>query len=321
MKEKYKRLYKDVQNFINKAEEENKKPLYELTPNEAEKFLIDLQAKDYREITVDIEDTNIETLQAGIVPVRFIRPQNKKEEKLPLILYLHGGGWIMGDEKTHDMLVRKLAVNTNTCIAFVKYTHSPEAAFPQPFNQCYAVLDCLYNNSEKYNIDGNKIILAGDSAGANMAVSCAIKAKNENKDKILFLLLLYPAIDANMKSKSYEKYKDGPWLTKKAMEWFWKAYIQDKSYFKDFYASPISADKDILEGLPQTLIITAENDVLRDEGEKFARKLNKADVKVSCVRILGTCHDFMMLNALSETTPSETAFDIVHSAINKILYA
>ncbi len=152
-----------------------------------------------------------------------------------------------------------------------------------------------------------------------MALATAIKAKNEKGAGILFQILLYPAADTRMNSKSYEKYKNGPWLTKKAMKWFWNAYIQDKNKCKDYYAAPLLADKDALKGLPPALIITAENDVLRDEGEKLARKLDEAGVKTGCVRILGTCHDFMMLNALSDTASTTAASNLVFSVINNTL--
>ncbi len=319
MKEQYKKLYNTVYQFITKTEENAQKPLYELSPEDARDFLEKLQEKDYEEIPADIKDTEIITIKEGNIAVRFVRPQNTEEEKLPLIVYVHGGGWVMGSEKTHDELIRKISVNTHSCIAFVKYSHSPAASFPAPLNQVYAVLDFLYNNPDEYNIDVNKLILAGDSAGANMALASAVKAKKENGAKILFLLLLYPAIDSRMETKSYKKYKNGPWLTKKAMEWFWNAYIQDKEHFKDYYAVPALAKTEVLEGLSPVLIITAENDVLRDEGEKFARKLDKADVNVSCVRVLGTCHDFMMLNALSKTNPTITALNIVYETLNNVL--
>ncbi len=319
MKEKYKKLYKKVNEFIIQIEKNAEKPLYELTPDEARDFLEKLQEKDYKEIPADISDMDIETPLQGSVPVRFIRPQNTLNEKLPLIIYIHGGGWIMGSAKTHDELARKLAINTHSCVAFIKYTLSPEAAFPEPLNQVYAVLDYLYNNPDEYNLDTKRTILAGDSAGANMALAAAIKAKNENGAKILFQVLLYPAIDSRMETKSYERYKNGPWLTKKAMKWFWSAYIQNKEQFKDFYAVPACAEIQDLKDLPPALIITAENDVLRDEGEKLARKLDEADVEVGCVRILGTCHDFMMLNALSDTAPSIIAENLVFSVLNNVL--
>ena len=320
MKEKYEKLYKSVYQFVTKIEAETEKPLYKLTPDEARAFLRSVQkSSEYVQLPADVRDTEIVTPEMGNVSVRLVRPKNSGNEKLPLIVYAHGGGWIMGDEYTHDNLIRKLAVNTNCCTAFVKYTPSPTASFPLPLNQIYAALLFLYNNPDEYGIDTSKIILAGDSAGAGMAASACIKTKKENGPDILFQLLLYPAMDSDMDSKSYDKFKDGPYLTKKAMDWFWNAYVQNKNMFKNYYAVPIRAEKEDLIGLPPALIITAENDVLRDEGEKYARKLDDAGVKAAAVRISGTCHDFMMLNALSDTTPTITAFELAYAAIRKAL--
>jgi len=319
MKEKYRNLYVKVNQYITKTESESTKPLYELTPDEARMFLSSIQEPDSSGIPADIWDTEIITPEEGNIPIRFIRPRNSSNEMLPLILYAHGGGWIMGDENTHNKLVRNLAVNTNSCVAFVKYTRSPMAAFPLPLNQIYAALKFLYNNPNEYNIDTTKIILAGDSAGANMAAAAAMKAKNENGPEILLQLLLYPALDSEMNTKSYNEFKDGPWLTKKAMEYFWNSYVQEKENFKNYYAVPMLADIEELQKLPPAFIITAENDVLRDEGEEYARKLNEAGVKTGCVRILGTCHDFMMLNALSDTIPTITAFELVYTVIKNVL--
>ena len=312
-------LYGEIAQFIEKLNSEDHKPIYDLTFDEAKNFLKTIQEKDYKNIPAEICDTEIVTPLEGNVSLRFVRPNNTMDIKLPLIIYAHGGGWVMGDETTHDELIKKLAINTNCAVAFVKYPHSPQAAFPVAFNQIYATLDFLYNNPDDYNIDSNKIILAGDSAGANMISAAAIRAKEEKGPDILLQILLYPALSYEMDTKSYKKFKDGPWLTKKAMEWFWNAYIQDKEQIKNYYAQPLIAPNDVLNGLPKTLIITAENDVLRNEGEDFADKLNNANVDVACVRIIGAIHDFMMLNAISDTKPAKTAFNIVYSAIKDVL--
>lgn len=319
MKNNIKNLYIGVKEFVEKLESSSSKPLYELTPEEARNFLVDIQRQDYEEIPADIWDTQIMTTLDGNVQLRFIRPENTKGEKLPLIIYCHGGGWIMGDKYTHDYLVRKLANELHVSVAFIDYPRSPEEKYPTALNQIYAALDFLFNSPNEYDIDTEKIILAGDSAGANMALSTAIRAKKENGVKIQFLLLMYPAIDFNMESDSYREFENGPYLTKKAMKWFWNAYMSCEDDKKDVYFSPFYSDMEDLKGLPQTLIITAENDVLRDEGEKLALKLNEAGVQCSCVRILGTIHDFMMLNSLKDTKPTKTAFNTIKCVLNEIL--
>lgn len=298
-------LTKDTEDFVNEIESENSTPLYELTAQEARDFLKNLQSKTCKKIEADITEIDIEGVKTFIV-----RPQNNTE-KLPAVLYLHGGGWVMGDEYVFDNLIRKIANRSDTVVVFPQYSPAPEAQYPQQINEAYSVLNYIYNNAEKLNIDKNKIALMGDSAGGNMATVLALKSKDEKGPKIKFQLLLYPVTNADMDTDSYENFADGPWLSKKAMEWFWDAYVPEKIDRKNKYVSPLHADVEELKNLPSTLIITAENDVLRDEGEAYARKLDNAGVDVINVRINGTIHDFMMLNALSETEPVKGALKII----------
>ncbi len=298
------------ESFIEKLSAKGGKPLYEMTPDEARKFLVELQRETHREISAAIADLELHTQTAGTVSIRLVRPENYNVT-LPVILYLHGGGWILGDKETHDMLIRKLSVCTNSVVVFVDYSRSPEAVYPTALNQSYAVLEYLYENPEEFNIDSDRIVVAGDSAGGNLATATALRALREKGPKILFQALLYPVTDANMDSESYKLYKDGPWLTKKAMEWFWNAYLPDKSYKNDLYVSPACACVEDLAGLPDTLIITDENDVLRDEGEAYAAKLDEAGVDVISVRVNLAHHDFMMLNALQDSNATKGAFALL----------
>ena len=306
-------LTKDTEDFVNEIESENSTPLYELTAQEARDFLKNLQSKTCKKIEADITEIDIEGVKTFIV-----RPQNNTE-KLPAVLYLHGGGWVMGDEYVFDNLIRKIANCSDTVVVFPQYSPAPEAQYPQQINEAYSVLNYIYNNAEKLNIDKNKIALMGDSAGGNMATVLALKSKDEKGPKIKFQLLLYPVTNADMDTDSYENFADGPWLSKKAMEWFWDAYVPEKIDRKNKYVSPLHADVEELKNLPSTLIITAENDVLRDEGEAYARKLDNAGVDVINVRINGTIHDFMMLNALSENKPVKGVLKIICSVLKSEL--
>ena len=180
------------------------------------------------------------------------------------------------------------------------------------------MLEYVYNYPDEFDIDRDNIVIAGDSAGANMTAACALKSKVENLPPVKAQILLYPVTDASMDTKSYDDFKDGPWLTKKAMEYFWHAYLPDKKTGEEIFISPLKAGIEDLKNLPPALIITVENDVLRDEGEEYARKLDKAGVKVSNVRINGTIHDFMMLNALCENIQTKCTFSLVCSYLNKI---
>uniref|UniRef100_UPI00402835C8 alpha/beta hydrolase n=1 Tax=Candidatus Scatousia sp. TaxID=3085663 RepID=UPI00402835C8 len=292
--------------FLDSLENEAVKPIYEMTPDEARDFLVNIQRKSYKEIPADVVDIDIFTDTAGSVSVRLVRPENYNEV-LPVILYMHGGGWVMGDKEVYDMFIRKLAVLTNSVVAFVNYSRSPEAMYPTQLNQGYGVLEYLYKNPADFNIDADRIVVAGDSAGGNLAAAIALRAIREGGPKILYQALIYPVTDANMDSDSYKLFKDGPWLSKKAMEWFWEAYLPDKKMKNDLYVSPLKACVDDLADLPETLIITDENDVLRDEGEAYAKKLDTAGVKVSNIRINMTIHDFIMLNGLQQSEAVKTS--------------
>lgn len=306
-------------NFLEDVKNMAARPLYELSPQEARDFLTQVQTKYHKEVPANVTDLTINTEQEGSVRVRLVRPENYNEP-LPVILYLHGGGWVMGDADTHDYLIRKLAVCTNTVVVFVNYTRSPEAVYPKAINQAYGVLKHLYQNADDFNIYPDRIAVAGDSAGANMAIAVALRALREGGPKVQFQALLYPVTDANMDSESYKEFKDGPWLTKKAMEYFWEAYLPDKKYKDDMYVSPLRAKVEDLAGLPPALIITAENDVLRDEGEAFARKLDEASVHVSNVRVNMTIHDFMILNGIQNSRAVKSAFALLCKVLSHKLH-
>lgn len=302
--------------FIEKLSNSDSKPLYEMEITEARNFLADIQRASKIDIDTIVFNEYIET-NPGKVELQFVRPTGSENEILPVILYVHGGGWILGDSETHGALIKNLANCTHSCVVFVNYSRSPEAQYPQPLDEIYAALEYIYEHAKTFNIDPYKISLAGDSAGGNMAAATCIRAKKQNGPKIAFQLLLYPVTDASMKTESYKLFKNGPWLTKKAMEWFWDAYLSDKKERENnIYVSLNNADISDLENLPPALIITAENDVLRDEGEEYARKLDEAGVDVISVRINNTHHDFMMLNALSESLPVKAAFSLICSVLN-----
>ena len=312
-------LNTQTEEFILALEAQNNKPLYKLTPTQAREFLQNLQKESYKEIPADVKDITIFTDIAGDVNRRVVRPKGN-EEKLPAILYILGGGWVIGDKNCFDMLIRKIAIHTNSVVFFPEYSLSPEEKFPKALEQIYAVSQYIYEEHEEFNIDKNRIAIAGDSVGGNMATATAIKIKNDGGANLLFQCLFYPVTNADMDTHSYDQFRDGPWLTKKAMEWFFDAYVPDKTIRDDIYISPLQADESELAGLPPTLIITAENDVLRDEGEAYARKLDSANVDVLNVRINGTIHDFLMLNALSDTEPAKGALMFACKTLKKVLH-
>lgn len=311
-------LLKDVEKFLEETIKNNSKPLYEMTPNEARAFLISLQKEYPIDISADITDRIIRTETSGEVDIRIIKPLNNNR-KLPAIVYAHGGGWVMGEKEVYDALIKRLAISTNSAVIFVNYARSPENTYPKALNQIYDVLKYVSTYPDEFDIDENQIVIAGDSAGGNMTIACTLKANFENGPKIKAQILIYPVVDASMESESYKEFQNGPWLSKKAMEYFWNAYMPEKSERNNILISPINAKHEKLINLPPALIITAENDVLRDEGEEYARKLSLAGVKVSNIRLNGTIHDFMMINALSENIQTKMAFLFIKEGLKEFL--
>lgn len=212
----------------------------------------------------------------------------------------------MGNRDTHDRLVRELATRVGAAVVFPQYDASPEAKFPVPVEQSYSVMEYVCKHADQFGIAADGVIVAGDSAGGNMATVLCMLAKLRHGPNIVFQLLLYPVTDAGLDTGSYHQFADGPWLTLKAMQWFWDAYLKPETDRGDPLVSPLRASKEELAGLPPALIITAENDVLRDEGEEYAKKLELAGVKTGCVRVDGTIHDFLMLDALAGSEPAKT---------------
>lgn len=305
------KIYLDdvAKNFIENLEID--KPLYEMSPEEARSFLLDIQKLSYISVDAKVEDINIFDDLTGEIAIKLVKPQYNINEKLPLIVYCHGGGWVIGDFKAYESMIKTLANCTNSAIAFVEYPRSPEFPYPHAINHIYTALNYLHDNGSDYNLDTEKIAIAGDSVGGNMAAVTALRAKKDNGVKICFQLLLYPVVDAEMKTESYKEFKNGPWLSKKAMEWFWDCYEPDKNLRKEAYLSPLKSELDDLKNLPSTLVITAENDVLRDEGEDYARKLIEAGVEAACVRVNNTFHDFIMLNGLRESKAVQAAYKLI----------
>jgi acetyl esterase len=235
------------------------------------------------------------------------------------VMYFHGGGWVLGDVDTHDRLVREIAVGAHVAVVFVDFDRSPEAQFPIPVEEAYAATEYVAENGPTLNVDGSRLAVVGDSAGGNIAAAVTLLSKQRRGPKISFQLLFYPVTDANFETGSYTKFQDGPWLTKSAMEWFWNAYLPDKAARKEIIAAPLSAKPNQLEGLPDALVITAENDVLRDEGEAYARKLWEAGVRVTCTRYIGTIHDFVMLNAIADAPAARAAIAQANAALRSAL--
>ena len=280
--------------------------IYTLTPTAARDLLHRAQSGLVATPAVRFEDRVLPIGPTGQTRVRVLRPEGA-EGVLPVIVYFHGAGWVMGDTTTHDRLVRELAVGANAVVVFVDYDRSPEAKYPTAIEQTYAATRYVAERGRELGLDPSRIAIAGDSVGGNMTAVVSLLAKARQGPKITAQLLFYPVTDASLSQHSYREFADGPWLTTKAMAWFWDAYLPDPAAREDWRVSPLNATLDQLKGLPPALVITDENDVLRDEGEAYARKLTQAGVRVAATRYAGTIHDFVMLNALAETPAAQSA--------------
>ena len=307
-----------VKAFIRSLAAKGGQPLHEIGYDAARKVLSDVQDICVEKGIVDIKDIDIPLENGGAARIRLICPEDAGI-RLPVIFYIHGGGWVMGDENTHDRLIRELAVGANAAVVFPFYEPAPEARYPEQLNMMFTVLEHIARHSREYNFS-SRVALAGDSVGGNMAMALALKAKAAGfVPKIRFMLLFYPVAVAAFETESYRDFADGPWLTKKAMEWFWDAYTTDPAARNGILASPLKASAEELRGLPPALVITAENDVLRDEGEELARRLDDAGVETASVRFNGTIHDFVMLNALADSASSQTALLLAAARLKQVL--
>ena len=292
--------------------------LYELTPDDARKVLDDVQAEPIEKLRV--EETWITVpAEVGDVSVRIVRPPGATGT-LPVTLYMHGGGWVLGNAQTHDRLVRELAIGTGAAIAFVEYDRSPEAHYPVAIEQGYATARWIVREGAAHQLDPDRMAVAGDSVGGGMTAALALMASDRGDVRFVQQSMYYPVTDAAMDTGSFEQFEDGYFLTAKAMAWFWDAYLPDVERRSEPYASPLQATEEQLAGLPPAFVIVDEADVLRDEGEAYAARLRAAGVAVTTVRYDGITHDFMMLNPLSETHATRAAVAQAASVLRDALW-
>lgn len=283
--------------------------IYELPPEEGRALLEQVQESPVAKLAVQIEDQTISTGQWGEINVRFIRPKGAVGP-LPVIFYIHGAGWVFGSAKTHDKLVRELAVRTNSIVVFPEYTRSPEAKYPTAIEQNFAILQQLPNLAAEKNMDIDRLTVSGDSVGGNMATVMTIMTKQRGGVPIKQQVLYYPVTDANFETDSYNQFAEDYFLTKEGMQWFWDQYTKDEGERAEITASPLRASLEDLSGLPPAMILNGEADVLRDEGEAYARRLREAGVEVTQVRFQGMIHDFVMVNSLDQTNAARAAMTL-----------
>jgi acetyl esterase/lipase len=247
-----------------------------------------------------------------------IKPRGA-DGRLPVVLYMHGGGWVFGNASSHGRLAAELAVASHAAVAFIEYTLAPEAKYPVQIEQCYGVARWVTEQGDTHGLDSSRIAVAGDSAGGNMATVLCLMAKQRGDVRFVQQSMYYPMTDAltDQRSESYRLFKDGPYGDAKTMEWFWSTYLPEEELRSKSTVSPLRATLDELRGLPPALVIVDENDVIRDQGEAYATKLREADVPTASVRFNGTMHDFMMLAVLRDSETTHAALSLAASTFRR----
>ncbi|MEE1810324.1 alpha/beta hydrolase [Streptomyces sp. BE133] len=293
--------------------------LFDLPPAEGRKAVDEVQSGETDKPQIDEEWITVSGGPTGSVRARIVRPAGV-EGTLPVILYIHGAGWVFGNAHTHDRLVRELAVGANAAVVFPEYDLSPEARYPVAIEQNYAVAKWVVQQGASKNLDGSRLAVAGDSVGGNMTAALTLMAKERGDIPLVQQVLFYPVTDANFDTGSYHQFAEGYFLRRDGMQWFWDQYTTDEADRAQITASPLRATTEQLTGLPPALVITGEADVLRDEGEAYANKLREAGVPVTAVRFQGIIHDFVMLNALRETHAAQAAITLAADTLRTALH-
>jgi len=312
------RIFVQVRDFLKALNAGDGKPIEALSPADARKVLSDAQ----KSVTVDysgIEESEKTITQDGEqVKIHIVRPVGDRTGA-SVFIFIHGGGWVLGDYPTHRRLVRDLVVESGAVAVFPDYTPSPEAHYPVAINQIYATTKWVSEHGSEIGVNGKNLAVVGNSVGGNMTAAVVLMAKAKGGPAIRLQVMLWPVTDANFETTSYNNLGEGRFLTKKMMIWFWDQYLPDEKKRREIYASPLQATVEQLKGLPPTLIQTAENDVLRDEGEAYARRLDEAGVPVTLTRYGGLIHDYGLLNPIAGVPAVRTALLQAAASIRKTL--
>jgi acetyl esterase/lipase len=311
------RIDPQVRSFLAKINKDPS-PFWELPQPKPQQILTDLQ----KQTAVDVSGvtTTEQTIsQDGRSVKLYIMKPAQLSGTPGVLLFIHGGVWIVGNFENHQRLLRDLVVGSGQIGVFVEYTPLPEAKFPTQLDQCYAALQWVAQHAREFGGDGGRIAIAGNSVGGNMAAALALMSKDRGGPRISYQVLMIPATDASVDTGSYREYGTGRFLARAFMKYGWDLYAPDAKTRDNPYVSPLRASRDQLKGLPPALVITAENDPLRDEGEAYARKLKDAGVTVAAVRYNGTIHDFVLLNAIRNVPSTDAAIDQINEGLRKHL--
>jgi acetyl esterase/lipase len=300
------RLSREVKAFL-KLLNSGGGALEALTPLEARQVLVDAQASVKVDLSGIDESEKIITADGYLIALNIVRPEGVKGT-LPVFIFIHGGGWVLGDYPTHKRMVRDLVVLSGFAAVFVNYTRTPDAQYPQAINEIYAATKWVAEHGEEIGVDGKNLAVVGNSVGGNMTAVTTLMAKAKGGPQIKLQILMWPIVDADFETDSYHQFGEKRFLTTSLMKWMYNLYTTDMGKRKDIYASPLQATVEQLKGLPPALIQVAESDVLRDEGAAYGRKLDEAGVNVTTVRYNGMIHDFGLLNGLAELPATRSLF-------------
>ncbi|GAA2275815.1 alpha/beta hydrolase [Kitasatospora cystarginea] len=267
-----------------------------------------------------IEDLTVPGGPTGPVRVRVVRPPGPAAGPLPVVLHLHGGGWIAGSTTSHDRLLRELAVGAQTAVVFVDYDLAPEAPYPTALLQARTVAGWITRQGAAIGLDPARMAVLGDSAGGNLAAALSLTATEHGEFSFVRQVLLYPPLSADFDTPSYRQFAQGYFQSADYLRWLWQQYLPDPALRNEPTAAPLHARPDQLTALPPTLVITAEADVLRDEGEAYAAKLRAAGVPVTAVRYLGTVHAFVVLDGLRDTPAARAAIAQITAFLRDALH-
>lgn len=298
--------------FLNFLEQLNRPQVFEVSLEQARAMHERGQALfPVTKLPAQIEQRVVQCGPKGRLGLRIIRPENASAQ-LPVIMYFHGGGWVLGSFETYDRFLRQLVNGTEAALVFVEYSLAPEEQYPVALEECYAATRWLSENGLELGLDVSRLAVAGDSAGGNLAAAVCLLAKERGGPRIAAQTLIYPATAAGFDTPSFHQFGQGYYLTAEGSRWFWHQYAPDRAADQDPHACPLVASIEQLTDLPPALIITGECDVLRDEGEAYAGKLMQAGVPVTCTRYLGVIHGFIGINALAESEPARAAISQIN---------
>jgi acetyl esterase len=312
------RLSREVKAFLALLNSGDAPPLETLPPLEARQVLVNAQT------TVKVDLLGIDESEKTIIAdgysiaLNIVRPEGVKGT-LPVFMFIHGGGWVLGDYPTHQRMVRDLVVLSGFAAVFVNYTRTPDAQYPQAINEIYAATKWVAEHGEEIDVDGKNLAIVGNSVGGNMTTVTALMAKAKGSPQIKLQILMWPIVDADFETESYRQFGKKRFLTNSLMKWMYDLYTTDPKQRKEIYASPLQATIEQLKGLPPALIQVAESDILRDEGEAYGRKLDEAGVTVTIVRYNGMIHDFGLLNGLAELPATRSLFVQAAAELKKYL--